>query len=115
VELKCCNQAAGFILYITKEQKSKFNEEHYCNAILKEKDGSICEVEWLDIYPNPTAGKFFIDSKFLSDEIKILNLAGEVLYKSTLNSEKTEIDVSNLPAGVYFVITKGKIGKVVKN
>ena len=114
VELKCCNQAAGFILYITKEQKSKFNEEHYCNAILKE-NKSVCEVEWLDIHPNPTAGNFFVDSKFLSDEIKILNLVGEVLYKSTLNSEKTEIDISNLPAGVYFVITKEKIGKVVKN
>ncbi len=113
--LSCCTQAEGFILYLTKEQKNIFNEEHYCDAILKEKDGSICEIEWLGIYPNPTAGKFFIDNKFLSDEIKILNLAGEVLYRSTLNFEKTEIDISNLPAGVYFVITKGKIGKVVKN
>jgi hypothetical protein len=43
---------------------------------LKKKPESICEVEWLDVYPNPTAGKFFIESKFISDEIKILNLAG---------------------------------------
>ena len=72
-------------------------------------------IDWLDIYPNPTTGKFFIESKFLSDEIKILNLAGEVLYKNTLNAEKTEIDISNLPAGMYIVKTKGKIGKVIKN
>ncbi len=113
--LNCCNQAEGFILYLTDAQKGTFTEENYCNAILKEKDGSICEIEWLDVYPNPTAGKFVINSKFLSDEIKILNLAGEVLYRETLSAEKTEIDISNLPAGVYLVITKGKIGKVVKN
>ena len=114
VELKCCYQAEGFILYLTKQQKYRFSVYDYCNAILKE-NGSICEIEWLDIYPNPTAGKFFIESKFFSDEIKILNLAGEVLCSKTLNTEKTEIDISNLPAGVYLVITKGKIGKVVKN
>ena len=112
--LSCCNQAEGFILYLTKEQKSRFTEKDYCSAILKE-EKSICEIEWLDIHPNPTAGKFFIESKFFDDEIKILNLAGEVLYREILNTEKTEIDISNLPAGVYFVITKGKIGKVVKN
>ncbi|MGI6369462.1 MAG: T9SS type A sorting domain-containing protein [Ignavibacteria bacterium] len=114
-KLNCCNQAEGFILYLTNKQKGKFTEKNYCNAILEEKDGSICEIEWLDIYPNPTTGKFFIESKFFTDEIKILNLAGEVLYRETLNDEKTEIDISNLPAGVYLVITKGKIGKVVKN
>ncbi|MGI6370145.1 MAG: T9SS type A sorting domain-containing protein [Ignavibacteria bacterium] len=112
--LSCCNQAEGFILYLTKEQKSRFTEKDYCSAILKE-EKSICEIEWLDIHPNPTADKFFIESKFFDDEIKILNLAGEVLYREILNTEKTEIDISNLPAGVYFVITKGKIGKVVKN
>ncbi len=114
VVLNCCNQAEGFILYLTNKQKNIFNEYHYCDAILKE-NGSICEIEWLDIYPNPTADKFSIESKFFADEIKILNLAGEVLYRETLSAEKTEIDISNLPAGVYFVITKGKIGKVVKN
>ncbi|NLJ14212.1 MAG: T9SS type A sorting domain-containing protein, partial [Ignavibacteria bacterium] len=113
VELKCCYQAEGFILYLTNKQKNKFSKKAYCDAILKE-NGSICEIEWLDIYPNPTSGKFFIDSKFISDEIKILNLTGEVLYSKILNSETTEIDISNLPAGVYIVITKGKIGKVVK-
>jgi len=113
--LNCCNQAEGFILYLTNKQKNKFSVANYCNAILEEKDGNICEIEWLDIYPNPTTGKFFIESKFFSDEIKILNLAGEILYRTILNDEKTEIDISNLPAGVYLVITKGKIGKVVKN
>jgi hypothetical protein len=113
-DLNCCNQLESFILYLTKGQKGIFTELHYCDAILKE-DKSICEIEWLDIHPNPTAGKIFIDSKFISDEIKILNLAGEVLYREALNAEKTEIDISNLPSGVYFVITKGKIGKVIKN
>jgi hypothetical protein len=113
--LRCCMQAEGFILYLTNEQMKEFTEENYCDAILEEKDGSICEIEWLGIYPNPTAGKFFIESKLFTDEIKILNLVGKVLYKKALNAEKTEIDISNLPAGVYLVITKGKIGKVVKN
>jgi hypothetical protein len=67
------------------------------------------------LYPNPTLNKFFIEGDFYNDEIKILNLAGGVLYREILNAEKTEIDISNLPAGVYFVVTKGKIGKVIKN
>ncbi len=113
--LKCCIQAEGFIIYLNNKQKKIFSYRNYCNAIAKEKDGSIREIEWLDIYPNPTTGKFFIESKFFSDEIKMFNVAGEVLYSKTLNAEKTEIDISNLPAGVYLVKTKGKIGKVVKN
>ncbi len=114
-EFTCCNQAEGFILYLTKQQKNMFSYYNYCNAILKERNGSICEIEGLDIYPNPTSGKFFIESKFFDDEIKILNLAGEVLYRETPNAEKAEIDISSLPAGMYLIKTKGKIGKVIKN
>ena len=62
------------------------------------------EIEWLGIYPNL---QVFIESKLFTDEIKILNLVGKVCIKA-LNAEKTEIDISNLPAGVYLVITKGK-------
>ncbi len=114
VSLRCCNQAEDFTLSLTSEQKNKFDKGSYCNAILKEK-AKICKTEWLGVYPNPTSDRFFIESNSLSDEIKILNLSGEILYRKTLNAGKTEIDISSMPTGVYFIKTKEKTGKFIKN
>jgi hypothetical protein len=57
--------------------------------------------DFIKIFPNPANNKIFIQGKdnFQSFQIKILNIMGEVI----LLSNKKEIDISNLPNGVYFV------------
>jgi len=58
--------------------------------------------EWI-ISPNPTNGVFTIESNEKNYEIVIVNVLGEKIYASKINSSKTEIDLSGQPQGIYFV------------
>ncbi|MEW6469733.1 MAG: SBBP repeat-containing protein [Bacteroidota bacterium] len=52
------------------------------------------------IYPNPSYGKFLIEAK---GELVICNIIGKVIFSQELTDEKTEIDLSQHPPGVYCV------------
>jgi hypothetical protein len=61
-----------------------------------------------NIYPNPSASKITIDVSdilFTNEKnyISLINALGQTVLKSSFNSKQTEIDVSNLPEGIYFV------------
>jgi ELWxxDGT repeat protein len=70
---------------------------------------SVADVELADIvsiYPNPSTGVFNIKSKSqLKDaSIKVYSIYGQVFFES--NQFVSEIDLSNQPAGVYFIQLK---------
>lgn len=62
------------------------------------------------VYPNPSAGKFIIESDngcFQSDniQIEIFNLLGEKINLSCYKLKTSiEVDISKSPKGIYFVI-----------
>jgi hypothetical protein len=73
----------------------------------------------ITIYPNPTDGKFWVSGFDVSGSgVSIYDLTGRKCYEThleMLNSEhETVVDVSHLPAGLYFVEVNGKRGKFVK-
>jgi len=75
----------------------------------------------LSVYPSPFSNDLKIEPKD-GDELKIINVMGQVVYQSHLNSfeKKMRINTSNFPKGVYFVVVyKGSQirykTKVVKN
>lgn len=53
------------------------------------------------IYPNPSKDFFIIESGTVISSIEILNLLGEEVSFLKVNSEKTEINLSNQPKGIY--------------
>ncbi|HTA60921.1 MAG TPA: T9SS type A sorting domain-containing protein [Bacteroidia bacterium] len=55
----------------------------------------------LHIYPNPANNKITIDTKNI-DEVKLF----DVLGKQITSTKENEIDVSNLPNGIYFIQVK---------
>jgi hypothetical protein len=68
------------------------------------------------IYPNPTTGELRIENGALKiQQISIFNLLG----RNVLNTQQTALDISHLPAGIYFVQIKTERGvitkKIVKN
>jgi len=76
------------------------------------------KVDWL-IYPNPTSN--FITLKSLSTQnnsFQIFNNLGKLILEGSFVHEK-EIDLSDSPRGIYFILVKNKLGsfseKVVKN
>ncbi|MBI4945136.1 MAG: T9SS type A sorting domain-containing protein [Bacteroidetes bacterium] len=61
------------------------------------------------LFPNPSNGTFTLVLKNIHNEksqIKIANVLGEMVYSSTINSDKSEIDLSSQPNGIYFLTIK---------
>jgi hypothetical protein len=83
------------------------------------KEAAISE-SLISIYPNPASTQITIEaSKPINyGTIKIFNLQGHELYHYQITGSKMFIDISNLPAGVYFVRftseNKVRMFKVVK-
>ena len=76
----------------------------------------------VNIYPNPTTGRFIIDfmGEVTTAEISIMNLQGNILVKKKCSSQLSEhVDMSNLTKGMYIIIikTQEKIitKKIIKN
>ncbi len=64
------------------------------------------------IYPNPTISTFRFHTQ--SKQAHLTNLTGKILLTFKTNNDNTEIDVSNLDNGIYFLQTdNGKTQKLI--
>ena len=70
------------------------------------------ENDWA-IYPNPANGTITISGN-QTGEYQIANIMGQTLMTGRIDTEKQLINVSTLPAGVYFININGKTTKFVK-
>ncbi|MCK9289987.1 MAG: T9SS type A sorting domain-containing protein [Bacteroidales bacterium] len=57
----------------------------------------------IKIYPNPITGLLTIKGISLKTELIITNTYGEIVFKTVAKNNELTIDVSELPAGIYFV------------
>jgi hypothetical protein len=71
----------------------------------------------INIYPNPTTGKFIIDfmGKETTANIVLMNFQGNQFCNTDCNNQATkEIDVEYLPSGVYVIVIKAEIQVITK-
>ena len=73
----------------------------------------------INIYPNPTNGYFKVEKNCDINSIKISNQQGQIL-KTFYKDDYDNINISDLPSGIYFVIFYDKINfsvtkKIIKN
>ncbi|MES2591101.1 MAG: T9SS type A sorting domain-containing protein [Bacteroidota bacterium] len=74
-------------------------------------------LQGISVYPNPSTGIFTCIAPAMS-EIKIYNVLGAVVYTGKITSEKTEINLTQQPKGVYFYQLTGnehaaKSGRII--
>ena len=72
----------------------------------------------IDVHPNPTNGIFTIGSKGKNYEVVIVNVLGEKVYGSEIRNQRSEIDLSFQPKGIYFYQLRDeqgvlKTGKII--
>ncbi|MFA5475567.1 MAG: carboxypeptidase regulatory-like domain-containing protein [Bacteroidales bacterium] len=67
------------------------------------------EADAIRISPNPAAGSFLLTS-FGEGNIRITNQSGLLMMETEISSNKQTIDISRLPAGLYFVFIKTETG-----
>ena len=70
--------------------------------------------EGIEVYPNPVVGELHITCKNLMASVRIVDVLGQSVYTKDCNSLETTIDVSGLPAGLYFVKSSGSSKKFLK-
>jgi hypothetical protein len=73
----------------------------------------------LTVYPNPTDGVLFVQTlratSLPNQTYRIINLMGQTLQSGTFTAETQQIDVSNLPEGMYFISVGDVTRKFVVN
>ncbi|MDR2083892.1 MAG: M28 family peptidase [Bacteroidales bacterium] len=68
------------------------------------------------IYPNPANDKIYINGDYLNQQVDIYDINGKLMNSIRINSNITEINISDLPKGLYLINISNKfIGKFVKN
>jgi Secretion system C-terminal sorting domain/Receptor L domain len=96
---------------------SKAEVDTACNHLSV---GNLKTIEKLSIYPNPSSTEVIIETLAYPNNcyLSMINVNGQELILQQITEPKTQIDISNLPSGVYFVrLTNDKtvkVGKIIK-
>ena len=56
--------------------------------------------EDFNIYPNPSNGKFMIESKLKTSNYAINNMLGQQVLSSQI-TDKVSVDITSMPKGLY--------------
>ncbi len=71
----------------------------------------------VEIYPNPNTGIFYVQSKEIIEQIRVLDAQGRLIYEQNNPNTQIEINLNQQPNGIYWLqsIAKGstKTSKVV--
>jgi hypothetical protein len=78
----------------------------FCWPLLSESVG--VGLDELEVYPNPSSNIFYIKNK-QGKKKELFTMLGELLYSTT----KDEIEVYNLPKGIYLLRCEDQVRKVV--
>ena len=60
-------------------------------------------VSSFDVYPNPASEKIMVESEFSVNRYDIYNVTGAMILSKPIDEKSFEINVSELPAGTYFI------------
>jgi len=61
------------------------------------------EIDKIKIFPNPTSGNLFIDTQERLERVSIINISGREVFQQENLGEMTQVSLSSLPSGLYFV------------
>lgn len=69
----------------------------------------------IDVYPNPAILEVNISASIKVSKLKINNLFGISVFERSFNTNNLKVDISDFPAGVYFIlINDTEVKKIVK-
>ena len=68
----------------------------------------------LSTYPNPASESIHVNSTKVLDDLAIYNAMGEIVLQKESKNKAEDIDISKLPAGIYFIRTKKSYAKFIK-
>ena len=78
--------------------------------------GNLQTNDYFTIYPNPASNEIRITVYDIRNGaiLRMSDISGKIIQSHTLNLPETRIDISGIPAGIYFVSLTGKNKSTVK-
>src|SRR5436190_14063182 len=63
------------------------------------------------VYPNPVTDHLYVDLPNEGLEIRLINIAGQVIFKKSFSDHTEILDMRNIPEGIYFmsVLDNGRV------
>lgn len=68
----------------------------------------------IKLYPNPTSNTVFVEAHSQIEKVEVFDVLGRKVLDISPKSEKTELNMSNLKAGMYMAIITSEGKKFVK-
>ena len=84
----------------------RVNSEGEFGEILDTSSSSLYHTAKIDIYPNPTTDKLYIQNQAEAAEelqMTLYNMQANKIYQAMMNGQQSEINMENLPAGSYIL------------
>ena len=108
----------GYVeLYISNNTFNCTNSTSKIIANTKQKV-NISNSKEIKLYPNPNNGIFTIsvsENEIKNLNIELFDIFGKSVYKTISNFVNTEINISNIPTGIYIVkLTSEKLNEILK-
>ena len=104
--LGCMDSTAT--LAVSTELSTAFSNQCY-SGVLSTNVIELNSEQQITIYPNPTISELVLEAEQISftkqDNIKVFSILGKELYSSSINSQKTIIDLSKYSHGTYILVT----------
>ena len=110
----------GLRCYWEDEVLLYHNGDEDCDAIYAQIHAGVDETSEdtaFAVYPNPTDDILFVETQHfasLPDQTyRITNLVGQTILSGNISAETQQINIKNLPSGMYFITVGGKTVKFV--
>ena len=112
----------GLRCYWVEDALLYHNGDEDCDAVYSEihsvaNDGPSTGSGTLTVYPNPTNGVLFVETwraaSLQNPTYRITNLLGQTVLSGSINAETQQIDIKELPTGMYFITVGGQTVKFV--
>ncbi|MBK6952311.1 MAG: T9SS type A sorting domain-containing protein [Crocinitomicaceae bacterium] len=70
----------------------------------------------LAVFPNPSSSSItLLTENRIYEPVIFINAVGETVKETVITSDEMTIDLTNLPAGIYYIKTRWQIIQFVKN
>jgi hypothetical protein len=109
VSMQRCPDASGDFIFASPS----FSDTNNCPTSITEEINS----PKLSVFPNPFVENIHVQSPDLEiNTLKVVNMVGQVVYKQKgINSSKLDIDLSQLPNGLYILVLNDAVyHKIIK-
>jgi hypothetical protein len=69
---------------------------------------------FVTLYPNPTNHKMILETRASIQSLVLINSIGKIMFEAKGARQREELNLENLPSGVYLLLIESSLGSVKK-